>query len=777
MTIITKDRKSHIQKSEFMEERFDRFFNEIQDDAGIEFNKETVEKIKQHVRDYVYSKEEVPADRLFDLIVRYSNDEISANTPEFTWLSASSLRRKLYKQASKNRGFDYKKGYGDYYSFVVQSVEQGLYDESLLKKYTKEELEEAGSYIFKDRDKLFNHAGLFMLNNSYLKRGYQGQVLELPQERYLTLALFLMQDEDKEKRMEHVKESYWANSLHYVGQATPTLMNSGSPHGALSSCQIITPKDDLIGIFNTMTQTARFSQNGSGIGLYLGFLRSAGSWIRGYKGRASGVLHPSRLYSVLAEYVNQIGLRPAGIALYLPVWHADIFDFLDLRLKTGTQEKRAHSIKTAVTIPDEFMRRLKQKKNWTVFDPYEFRKKMGVDLNRLYDKKRLGAGETPNEKDHAFTYWYRKAEQEDGFEISRVVSATDIYKSIFISRKTGGTPYMYYHDTAARANPNEHAGMPFGSNLCSEIIQNMEVDKVISEELDEDGFVVTKVKGEGLVTCNLSSLVLNNVFNEKHQESLEEHLQRVVDIQYRMLDNVISLNRAPVPQANHTNKLYRAVGGGAMGLVTLLTSNGVKWESEQASEYTEEVFKAYLKAAIKASHKLALEKGSYPLFEGSDWNTGEFFDKRGFVSDEWNEIREMASIGIRNGYLNAIAPTGSNSLIMNSSPSIDPPYAVIYKENKSGLNVIYVPSNYNNKTKWYYKSGFEMDEMWAVKVVAAAQKYVDQAISHNMHVSKSIKGSEMLRLDFGVWNSDVKTTYYTYTESVELGDDCIMCEG
>ena len=440
--------------------------------------------------------------------------------------------------------------------------------------------------------------------------------------------------------------------------------------------------------------------------------------------------------------------------------------------RSGSQEKRAHTIKTAVTIPDEFMRRLEAKQNFTLYDPYEFKKKMGVDLNRLFDKKQLMAGEEPNKDDHAFTYWYRKAEENKTFELSRVVSTTEIYKSIFASRKTGGTPYMYYSDISARMNPNEHMGMPFGSNLCSEIIQNMDYDRVESEELDKEGFLVTKTKGEGLVTCNLSSLVLNNIFG-KGNEHVD--LQKVVDIQFRMLDNVITLNRTVVPQATHTNRLYRAVGAGAMGLVTLMTSEGIRWESEEAAEFTESIFKQYLMASIKASSKLAEEKGSYPYYEGSDWNTGAFFDKRGFVSDEWNEVREMASKGMRNAYLMAIAPTSSNSIMMNSSPSIDPPYAVIYREEKSGLNVIIVPSNYNNKTKWFYKSGFEMDEMWAIKVVAAAQKYIDQAISHNMHVSKSIKGSEMLRLDMGVWKNGIKTTYYTYTEDYVLDDECVMC--
>lgn len=770
MTIVTKNRTSHIQKSEFMLERFERFFSEIVEDTGLQLDESVLEEIKQLVIDDVTSRKEIEAIKLFDLIIRYTNDKIDQNNPNLTFLSASALRRKIYKEASKNRGYYYKNKYGDYLSLVVKLIEQGIYTEELLKKYTEEEIKFASTFINPEMDKKFNYAGLYLLNNSYLKKGYKGEILELPQERFLTSALYNMQDEDKSKRMDLVKESYWALSNHYVGLATPSLMNSGSPNGTLSSCHIITPDDDLISIMNSIEQTGRFSQNGAGIGGYLGFLRSEGSWIRGYKGRASGILHPSRLYSTLAEYVNQLGARVAGIALYLPVWHYDIFTFLDLRLKTGSQEKRAHSIKTAVCIPDEFMRRLKAKKTWTIFDPYEFKKKMGVEINYLYDKKKLQDGEEPNETDHAFTYWYRKAEENMDIEIKRVVQATDIYKSIFTSRKTSGTPYMYYSDTSARMNPNRHKGMPLGSNLCSEIIQNMKPDEFISEILDENGVVTTKVKGEGLVTCNLSSLVLNNVFVEGVD------LQRVADIQFRMLDNVISLNRTAVKQSTHTNNLYRAVGAGAMGLVTLMTDNRIKWETKEASEFTDKVFKEYFKASVKASAKLAQEKGSYPYFEGSDWQTGEYFDIRGLVGEEWDEVKQLAMNGMRNGYIQAIAPTSSNSIVMKASPSIDPLYEVVYREVKSGLNVIVTPPNYNNKTKWYYKSGFEMDEMWAINVIASAQKYVDQAISHNMHLSKSVKASELLRLDMGSWEKGLKTTYYTYTGSYEKADGCIMCE-
>lgn len=301
----------------------------------------------------------------------------------------------------------------------------------------------------------------------------------------------------------------------------------------------------------------------------------------------------------------------------------------------------------------------------------------------------------------------------------------------------------------------------------------MDINQQIEETLTEDGLVVTKSYNDGLVTCNLSSLNYGKVFTTEH----EKDLQRIVDIQVRMLDNVISMNRAVVPHAIHTNDRYRAIGAGSMGVVRYLTDNGIKWESNKASETFEQLFKKQLQATIEASHKLSNEKGSYPYFEGSDWNTGEFFDKRGFYSEEWDKYREMASKGMRNSYLLAVAPTSSNSMISNTSPSIDPPYAVVYREKKEGINLMYIPSNYNNRTKWFYKSGFEMDEMWAIQHVASAQKYVDQGISHNMHVSKDISASELLRLDMGAWERGLKTIYYTYVQGNGLAEDCIMCEG
>lgn len=775
MTKILKNRESYVQEKDFDKERFANFLDEIVKDTGkTVFGQEEIESMKNSMIDQIESYGSMEADGLFDLIIRESNDSITPKKPYFTYLSASSLLRKLYKKASKERGFDYRKGYGSYSSFIKVMVEKGLYSEDITDSYSEEELEIAGSFIDKEKDKKFSYSGLFLLNKNYLVKGYDGEVLELPQERFLTTVLYLMKDEPVSKRMEYVKEGYWALSNHYVGLATPTLSNSGKPMGTLSSCHILTYDDSLQSIMDIKKDISTFSQNGAGIGTYMGYLRSSGSWIRGRKGNATGVVHPCRMLSVIAEYVNQLGMRKGGIAVYLPLWHGDIFDFLELRLKTGSQEKRAHSIFTAVCINDEFMRRLDSRGTWTIFDPYEVRKKLGIDINMMYDAKKLEDGEEPNPVDHAFTYHYRLIEKAD-LELSRTVQAVEIYKAIYEARKTGGTPYLYFSDTSARMNPNSHCGMPLGSNLCTEIVQNMVADQMKKDELAENGFVIQAKLGEGLVTCNLSSLVLHNVFNPE----TDVDLQRVTDIQFRMLDNVISLNRTPVLQATHTNNLYRAVGAGALGLATHLADMGIVWESDEASTHADKLFEKYAMAGIKSSHKLAIEKGSYPLFDGSDWNTGEFFNKRGYTSPEWDEIRELASKGMRNGYCFAIAPTGSNSIIMNGSSSCDALYEVIYQEEKAGMSTTIVPPNYNEKTMWYYKSAFEMDELWSLKIISSIQRHIDQAISHNMHVHKSIKASEMLRLDMYSWNNGVKSTYYTYsdTNAIKRSEGCVACEG
>lgn len=787
MTLVTKNEK----QERFNSDRLKNAITRLIEKSGAT-NKISKLEESEFLDSIVYRVEnrpEIENMEIYDLIIREANERTTEATPQYSLLSKHTLLKQLYKKIAKNRGYQYGQEYQNYADFVYEMVEAQVYNEELIQSYSKEELEFAGSLLNKSKDELFSYAGLFLLRKNYLAkapdlsfliktgkiqkagRWKNKETLELPQERFLTVALYLMKDEKPEKRMEYVREAYWVLSNHYVGLATPTLTSAGRNNGTLSSCHILTIDDSLNSIMDVLKDTATFCQNGAGIGIFLGNVRSDQSWIRGYKNSATGVVGPSKLFNEVAQYVNQLNQRKGGIALYLPVDHADILDFLDLRLRTGSQERRAHSIFTAVTLPDEFMRRLKTKQDWTVFDPYEVIEKLGFDLHKMYDKKRLGLGEVPNPEDHSYTYHYRLAEKAD-LELKQQIPITRIYEGIFRARKTGGTPYLYFSDTAARMNPNGHAGMPFCSNLCSEVIQNQSVDVFDSTLLDKNTGTVTIMKqGEGLVTCNLSSLVLHNVFTQ------DVDLQRVTDIQYRMLDNVISLNRVPVEQAEYTNYLYRAVGAGQLGLATLLAEEGIHWDSKEAIKYVDNLFEKIAFANITASHKLALEKGSYPLFEGSDWQTGRYFEIRDYNSPKWLELKEeVTNGGIRNAYLMATAPTGSNSLIMNGSSSCDAVYDVVYLNKKEGMNATIVPSNYNFRTKGFYKSAFEMDEMWSINIIATAQRHVDQGMSHNMHISRSTSGSELFRLDYAAWEKGMKTVYYTYTRDIEV-KDCVFCEG
>ena len=325
-------------------------------------------------------------------------------------------------------------------------------------------------------------------------------------------------------------------------------------------------------------------------------------------------------------------------------------------------------------------------------------------------------------------------------------------------------------------------------NTTSEIFQNTSADgeetRRIMYTQEGDAIIVMEKKSGDLVTCNLSSLNYARMFDkspdgyEVFTDEWQKWFESIVKIQARLLDNVITLNRAVVDQAIATNHKYRAIGAGIFGILEYATSNGYKWDSEaMTNEVYGKLPKYHLKAMIKASHELGLEKGSYPQFQGSDWNNGDFFKLRGFEGEEWDEYRKMASVAMRNGYLMAVAPTSANAIICGTSPSVDNLYEVTYREKKDGLSYVYVPANYNNKTKWFYSSAFDNDEMWATVHIGAMAKYVDQGISHNMHVSSDIKGSELLRLHLGNWKHGNKSSYYLYTRNGELPSNCVMCEG
>ncbi|WNB93459.1 ribonucleoside-diphosphate reductase subunit alpha [Bacillus sp. NEB1478] len=696
---------------------------------------------------------------LNNILIMEALSQLNAQEPDWTFVASRLYLKQLYNEAKKNRnGNIVESPYSNLYGLLQQLVNLQIYDKSLLNSYSISEIEEAEKWIEPERDNLFTYIGLKTLSDRYLAKGFNHELYELPQERWMVISLFLMKDEDTHFRMERVKEAYWALSNLYMTVATPTLANAGKSYGQLSSCFIDTIDDSLRGIFDSNTDAATVSKGGGGLGIYLGKIRSRGSDIRGFKGNSSGVIPWMKQLNNTAVSVDQLGQRQGAIAVYLDVWHQDIFEFLDAKLNNGDERMRTHDLFTGICVPDLFMEHVEKRLDWYLFDPHEVRKIKGYSLEDFYDDEK-GEGK--------FRKKYFECVKDERIS-KKTVPAIEIMKRVMKSQLETGTPFMFYRDTVNRLNPNPHAGMIYASNLCTEIMQNMSPTIVQSEETVDGEIIIRKTPGD-FVVCNLSSLSLSKVVTDNV-------LKKVIDIQIRMLDNVIDLNRIDVPQAVVTNKKYRAIGVGTFGWHHLLANKGIKWESEEAVEFADELYEQINYYVISASNELAVEKGKYPVFSESDWESGDYFLKRGYQSKKWNQLNEQVrKNGIRNGYLIAVAPNSSTSIIANSTPSIDPIFKKFYSEEKKNYKIPVTAPDLNAETTWYYKSAFQVDQKWSILQNAARQRHVDQSISFNLYVHNHIKAKELLELHMLSFQKGLKTTYYTRSTSIEL-EGCESCE-
>ncbi|MBW0931323.1 ribonucleoside-diphosphate reductase subunit alpha [Priestia megaterium] len=703
-------------------------------------------------------KENMTDEKVANVLILAALERISMEEPDWTYVAADVYLNELYRKAADNRGYDKKEKYGSFYQLIQKLTKIGIYNKQLLKTYTEEEINEIASVIIPERDRLFTYIGLLTLADRYLATSHDKRVYELPQERFLIIAMTLMSQEKKENRTALVKEAYWALSSLYMTVATPTLSNAGKSYGQLSSCFIDTIDDSLRGIYDSNTDLATLSKNGGGIGVYLGHIRSRGSDIKGFKGVSSGTIPWMKQLNNTAVSVDQLGQRQGAIAVYLDVWHKDIFSFLDARLNNGDERQRTHDLFTGVCLPDLFMEKVEAREDWHLFDPHEVRTLMGYSLEDFYDEEE-GSG----------SFRTRYAECVNNEQLSReTVPAIEIFKRIMLSQLETGTPYMFYRDTVNRANQNRHEGMIYCSNLCTEITQNQSTT-VVTEEITEDGkIIITKNPGD-FVVCNLSSINLARAVTE-------DVLERLIPIQVRMLDNVIELNDLPVLQAKLTNQKYRAVGLGTFGWNHLLALKKIAWETDEAVAYCDELYEQIAYLTVQASMNLAKEKGAYPLFKGSDFESGAYFETRKYTSEAWSELRnEVQSNGIRNGYLMAVAPNSSTSIIAGSTASIDPIFRKFYSEEKKNYKIPVTAPDLSPATNWYYKSVYLIDQHWSIKQNAKRQRHIDQSISFNLYVQNDIRAKELLDLHMTAWKEKLKTTYYVRSTSSEVIEECESC--
>ena len=645
------------------------------------------------------------------------------------------------------------------YEKIRYMCDKGLYGDYILTHYSRIEIDEAEGFIVKDRDKLFTYSGLDLLLKRYVIHNHNHVPLETPQEMFMGIALHLCMNE-KIDRMKWVKRTYDMLSRLEVTMATPTMSNARKPYHQLSSCFIDMVPDSLDGIYRSLDNFAKVSKLGGGMGMYFGKVRATGSAIRGFKGAAGGVIRWIRLVNDTAVAVDQLGMRQGAVAVYLDVWHKDLPEFLQLRTNNGDDRMKAHDVFPAVCYPDLFWKLADENIDapWYLMCPHEILAVKGYSLEDYYGDE-----------------WEKRYYDcvNDSHISKRTVSVKDIVRLVLRSAVETGTPFAFNRDTVNRMNPNGHAGMIYCSNLCTEIAQNMAPIEYVSTNIsveNGDTVLLTTTRPGDFVVCNLASLSLGNLPLED-----DEYMQRTIETAVRALDNVIDLNFYPLEYARLTNHKYRSIGLGASGYHHMLAKRNIKWESEEHLKFVDEVFERINFAAIKADNALAIERGAYKLFDGSDWQNGDYFKKRGYTSEKWKDLqRSVCKNGMRNAYLLAVAPTSSTSVLSGTTASVDPVMKRFYLEEKKGSMLPRVAPELSINTWWYYKPAHTIDQTWSIKAAGVRQRHIDQAQSMNLYITNEFTMRQVLNLYIEAWKAGVKTIYYVRSKSLEV-EDCDSC--
>lgn len=703
-----------------------------------------------------FQKPELSIEENLQLLIKAAVELTTQEAPKWEMIAARLL---LFTFERELRKAEESCQITTLYEKIVYLTGRGLYGQYILENYTKEEIDEFETFLAPERNDLFTYSGLELLLNRYVIHTGQGVALESPQEMFLGIAMHLAMKEQKDRAL-WVKRFYDMLSKLQVTMATPTLSNARKPYHQLSSCFIDIVPDSLNGIYRSIDNFAKVSKFGGGMGMYFGKVRASGSAIRGFEGAAGGVIRWIRLANDTAVAVDQLGVRQGAVAVYLDVWHRDLPEFLNLRTNNGDDRMKAHDVFPAVCYPDYFWEQARDniEGDWYLMCPHEILTVKGYALEDCY-------GEAWKEK-------YLDCVQDDRIK-KRVVPIKDIIRLIIKSAVETGTPFTFNRDHVNRMNPNGHKGMIYCSNLCTEIAQNMSGIEEVEERVETvngETVVVTVTKPGEFVVCNLASLSLGHLNVEDGEEIAD-----ITKCAVRALDNVIDLNFFPVPYAKINNEKYRPIGLGVSGYHHMLAKQGISWESEQHLQFVGDVFSKIHYAAIEASSEIAKEKGSYTYFEGSDWQTGKYFDKRHLKTEKWNQLREkVKQQGLRNAYLLAIAPTSSTSIIAGTSAGLDPIMNRYFlEEKKNGLTPRVAPE-LSMETFWYYKNAHYIDQKWSVRACGVRQRHIDQAQSMNLNITNEYTFRKVLDLYILAWEEGVKTIYYIRSKSLEV-EECEVC--
>lgn len=619
-----------------------------------------------------------------------------------------------------------------------------------MKSYERDDI---NSIIKKNRDNDINCFGLKTLERGYLTR-VQGNIVETPQYMFLRVAWGI------HGNIEDARETYNMMSQGYFIHATPTLFNSGTIRPQMSSCFLKAMDEDSIdGIYETMKKVAQISKWSGGIGLHTHNIRANKSHIEGTNGTSDGIIPMLRVLNATARYVNQGGKRKGSVAVYMEPWHADIMEFLDLRLNHGDEEARCRDLFTAMWIPDLFMERLRDGKDWSLFCPNEVRKHLGKDLSEFYGEE--------------FVIKYGECE-EDGLARKRVPAET-IWKAIVRSQIETGTPYMLYKDACNRKSNQKNIGIVKSSNLCTEIVE-----------------VSTK---DETAVCNLASLALPKYVDQKNNSFSYSKLESATRMLVRNLNKVIDKNYYPTKCGRNSNLRHRPIGLGVQGLADVFMLLDMPFDSDKAKTINRDIFESIYYAAVSESMELAKKDGPYDMFKGSPLSEGKFqfdlWDVAPSNQSRWDKLRkEVMEHGVRNSLLVAPMPTASTSQILGNNECFEPYTTNIYLRrtlagefvvvNKHLVKKLKELNMWNKRvkdaiirsggsvqgfaelpqeTKDVFKTVWEISQKSIIDMAADRGAFIDQSQSMNLFL-ESPTVSKVSSMHMYAWNKGLKTGMY-----------------
>jgi ribonucleoside-diphosphate reductase alpha chain len=675
----------------------------------------------------------------------------AATHPDYAQLASRIAVSNLHKNTKKS----FSQTIHDLYTYVDPKTGQnaGMIADDVYK-IVQENAPLLDSTIIYDRDFAFDYFGFKTLERSYLLK-LNGKVAERPQHLFMRVAVGIHKAD-----LNEVIKTYNMISEGWFTHATPTLFNAGTPKPQMSSCFLLQMKDDSInGIYDTLKQTALISQSAGGIGLSIHNIRAKGSYIKGTNGMSNGIVPMLRVFNDTARYVDQGGgKRKGSFAIYLEPWHADVYDFLELKKNHGKEEARARDLFYAMWIPDLFMQRVKENGQWTLMCPNEcpgLADVWGPEFEALYTRyESEGRGR-------------------------KTISAQDLWYKIVESQIETGTPYMLYKDAANSKSNQQNLGTIKSSNLCTEIIEYTAPDEI--------------------AVCNLGSIALPKFVREKQFDH-----QRLFEVAYQLtvnLNKIIDANYYPVPETRKSNMRHRPIGIGVQGLADAFILMRFPFDSAEARQLNKEIFETIYYAACTASKDLAKRDGSYETFAGSPASMGKLqFDMWGVTPTnrwEWDVLKdEIKEFGMRNSLLMAPMPTASTAQILGNNECFEPytsniytrrvlagEYIIVNKHllkdlvslgvwnedvknklianNGSVQNIAEVPDN----LKALYKTAWELSQKAIIDMSADRGAYICQSQSLNIFMENANLG-KLTSMHFYAWEKGLKTgMYYLRTKA------------